>query len=130
MQDQRTYLRIKIKSLAEEAKIIRREEKKPHSDMNEFGYSGHRIGLRCHRTGTVRREARHTLLAYGFIRGRKYRQMEAKCEFPPDWDAVRRMVGKYGLPDPTWKMWWDTSRSERIQMKEDLLKRFDDWKAA
>jgi hypothetical protein len=129
MKDQRAYLKVKIKSLAEEAKIIRKEERKPHSDMNEFGYSPERMGLWVHRTGPVRREARHALLAYGFIRGRKYRRIEAKCEHPPEWKAVRRMVEKYGIPSQTWSTWWHLKKSDWGKLKEELLDRFDKWTA-
>lgn len=126
MQDQRAYLKVKIKSLAEEAKIIRKEEKGPHSDRDEYGHSARQMGLQLHRTGVVRREARHALLAYGFLRGRRYRQMEAKCEFPPDWESVQRMVVKYGLQGYGWKLW---KRGEQEAAKEELLKRFEEWKS-
>lgn len=125
-RDQRAYLKVKIKSLAEEAKIIRKEEKGPHNDRDEYGHSPRQMGLQLHRTGTVRREARHALLAYGFIRGRKYSQMEAKCEFPPDWESVKRMVVKYGLQGYGWKLW---KRGEEEVAKEELLKRFEEWKS-
>ena len=124
MQDQRSYLKVKIKSLAEEARIIRKEERKPHGDMNEYGYSAKRTGLHDHRVGPVRREARHALLAYGFIRGRKYRQMEAKDSSTPDWAAVKRMVVKYGLQGYGWKIW---SRADQKATEEALLKHFDEW---
>ncbi len=128
MRDQRIYLKVKIKSLADEARTIHKEELKPHKDMDECGYSDERRGLWIHRTGPVRREARHALLAYGFIRGRKYRQMEAKCEFEPDWDTVQRLVTKYGLPAKTWQTFWNLSRGERKELEETLLKRFEEWK--
>lgn len=127
MQDNRTYLKVKIKSLAEEAKIIRKEERKPHKDMDEYGYSAERMGLMCHRTGTVRNEARHTLLAYGFIRGRKYRQMEAKCEYEPDWKKVWRMVEKHGVQ----RQWfWRVDSETRQAYKKRRLeqeRRFKEW---
>ncbi len=128
MRDQRIRLKVKIRSLADEARTIRKEERKPHKDMDDVGYSDERRGLWIHRTGLVRREARHALLAYGFIRGRRYRQMEAECEIEPDWRAVQRLVAKYGLPAKTWRISWDLGRGERIQLKEALLKRFKEWK--
>lgn len=96
MQDQRAYLKVKIKSLAEEAKIIRREEQRPRKDMDECGYSPTRTGLREHRVTVVRQASRNALLAYGFIRGRKYRQIEPKAESQPNWEEVKRQVLKYG----------------------------------
>ncbi len=117
MQDQRAYLKVKIKSLAEEARIIRKEERVSQGEKRE--------GLHLHRVGTVRREARHALLAYGFIRGLKYCQMEAKCETPPDWEAVKRMVVKYGLQGYGWKFW---RSGEQAAATEELLKRFEAWR--
>ena len=117
MQDQRTYLKVKIKSLAEEARIIRKEERVSEGEKRE--------GLYLHRIGTVRRAARHTLLAYGFLRGKKYRQMEAKCEVSPKWPEVFKMVVKYGLQDYGWKIW---KRGEHEASKEELQKCFEAWK--
>jgi len=115
-RDQRAYLKVKIKSLAEEARIIRKEERQSKGEKRE--------GLYLHRVGTVRRAARHTLLAYGFLRGREYRQIEAKCETTPMWPEVFKMVAKYGLQDYGWKIW---KRGEQEASKEALLKCFEEW---
>lgn len=87
--DKRVCLKVKIKSLAEEAKIIRKEEKKARS----WSY---KKMLQDHRKGIVREEARHTHLAYGFIRGKSYAKIE-HCRFDnqPNWDKVTKMVNKY-----------------------------------
>lgn len=66
----KTYLKIKIMSLAAEAKIIRREEHRWP------GASDIRCGLHLHRVNNVRGEARASLLAYGFLRGRSYAAVE------------------------------------------------------
>lgn len=87
MLDKRTYLKVKIKSLAEEAKIIRFEERK-----NKVM----RRGLEYHRKTVVRSEARNTLIAYAFIRGIPYSRVESKAKTKPDWEKVRTMVQKYG----------------------------------
>ena len=84
------YLKIKIMSLAAEARIIRAEEKKWP------GEHAARNGLRRHRIHEVRPEARHALLAYGFLRGRDYRALEAKAACAPDWDRVQRLAEKFG----------------------------------
>lgn len=86
--DRREQLRVKVKSLAAEAKIIRREELRTHGALRDELY--------LHRVGVVRREARSAHLAYGFIRGRTYLQLEAKCHKAPSWDDVRRLCKKYG----------------------------------
>lgn len=96
MRDHRVYLKVKIKSLAEEAKIIRKEEQRPHRDTDECGYSAERTGLREHRITVVRSAARHALLAYGFIRGRKYQNIEPEGSSEPNWEEVKRQVLKYG----------------------------------
>lgn len=89
------YLRIKLKSLAAEARIIRREEKR----ANEYRDFDLQNSLTLHRKGTVRSEARATLLAYQYLRGIPYAACEKpnpKKHNPIDMDAVKRMVKKYG----------------------------------
>lgn len=82
MNPQLVYLKVKIKSLAEEAKIIRAMEKKAtkrnwtHVEPRlgyEFKIAN---GLHYHRTHDVRNEARASQLAYGFLRGKKYATLE------------------------------------------------------
>ena len=87
MRDQRVYLKVKLKSLMAEARIIRLEE----SRNKHF-----RTGLALHRRTVVREEARLTGLAYGFLRGRAYDQIE-KSEREPNWDRVKKMIDKYGV---------------------------------
>lgn len=87
----KTYLKIKIKSLAAEARIIRQEEKKWP------GPSELRHSLHFHRIYDVRKESRAALLAYGFLRGRAYRQVEPHGELP-GWIKARavELAAKYG----------------------------------
>jgi hypothetical protein len=84
------YLKIKIMSLAAEARIIRKEERKWP------GPSDARQGLHRHRVIDVRRECRIANLAYGFLRGRSYRALEAKCYEQPNWQRVAELIRKYG----------------------------------
>lgn len=66
-------LRVKIKSLAEEARIIRHEERK----LQREGCSDWAIGsVHAHRVCNVRRESRATQWAYAFMRGVPYRAVE------------------------------------------------------
>jgi len=107
--DHRVFLKVKIKSLAAEARIIRREERR----------SRHREGLHNHRTTAVRKAARSALLAYGFLRGRAYRLMEATCHAKPAWSKVKNLVTQYGVERSD-----DESRMEfakREQEQEDKL---------
>lgn len=89
----KVYLKMKIMSLAAEARIIRAEEKKWPGEHTA------RYGLHEHRIHDVRPEARHALLAYGFLRGRSYRQLEAAAARPPDWERVGQLVEKFGGGD-------------------------------
>lgn len=88
LHDRREMLRVKVKSLAEEARIIRREEQRTYGRLREE--------LHKHRVIDVRREARAANLAYGFIRGRTHEQMEGSRKTEPDWEKVRRLCKKYG----------------------------------
>lgn len=90
----RVYLKIKIKSLAAEARIIRQETKKYPGD------SPTRLSLYQHRTQDVRQESRSACLAYGFLRGRTYAQMEAWCYAGPDWKRIESLITKFGVGDP------------------------------
>lgn len=125
--DERAYLKVKIKSLAEEAKIIRLETK--HAKLGSI-----RLGLYLHRIHVVRPEARHTHLAYGFLRGREYHQIEPKAHTAPNWKKVRKMVEKYGTHS-TWEVHqhtdeWNTHHDYLTHMdkiKKELLSRFDKW---
>lgn len=83
------YLKVKIKSLAVEGTIIRKEE---HKAKKQYRYLkliagkekeyhealGTFWGLRWHRVFDVRTEARAAQWAYGYIRGKRFRQIENK----------------------------------------------------
>lgn len=81
-------MKIKVKSLAAEAKIIRTHERQTTGAQ--------RNSLAEHRRGTVRYEARHSLLAYGYLRGVPYRAMEKSSKTPFNVSKVEHMVKKYG----------------------------------
>lgn len=95
MKTRQRMLKVKIKSLAEEARIIRLEEKrsKPGGQLQ--------CELHRHRVYDVRREQRHSLLAYAFIRGRSLESCERRSEFEPDWNRVKSLVEKFGTTDYT-----------------------------
>lgn len=53
-------------------------------------------GLQRYRTLTLRREARNSLLAYGFLRGKSYAEIESNgCYELPDFNQVKRMAEKF-----------------------------------
>jgi hypothetical protein len=86
--DRREMLRVKIKSLAEEARIIRREEYRTHGEL--------RNELHNHRVLVVRPAARNAHVAYGLIRGRPWERIEPGAKSQPDWKKVKAMCQTYG----------------------------------
>lgn len=92
------YLKVKIMSLAAEARIIRQQTRRFPGDHPA------RIGLYDHRTRDVRNESRSALLAYGFLRGRAYSAMEKSCHVRPDFKRIEELVKKYGTDDPRLRM--------------------------
>ena len=94
------FLKIKLKSLAAEARIIRAQERKTKGKHNDT-----RESLYLHRTKDVRGEARATHVAYGFLRGREYACIEPKSYTQPDWKRVEAMVKKYGVLDEKFAAW-------------------------
>ncbi len=113
--DERTFLKVKIKSLAAESRIIRKETKKASQKSIKDG-------LYLHRIWVVRTEARSTYLAYGFLRGREYNQIERIAHIEPDWKRVLQMVSKYCVHKP-----WYSLGGQAKKDKEVILERFDQW---
>lgn len=81
-------MKIKIKSLAAEAAIIRSEERK-HTGAQ-------RASLHQHRTVDVRREARAALLAYAFLRNKPLHTIERPGSRQPNWAYTFRIAKKFG----------------------------------
>lgn len=129
------YLKIKIKSLAAEATMIHREERRQNPGhrarvrARRFLDEKTRInkavdarsltisqakralrkpsettlktfwGLRHHRQYDVRSESRASHVAYGFLRGLDYKQIEGTAKSSPNWSRVEDLVKKYGEDD-------------------------------
>lgn len=107
---QLTYLRVKVKSLAEEATIIRKEERTvlkrrdwhmvrqgPNDIVDHF--YGIYVRLHTHRVHDVRNEARSSQLAYAFLRGKTYAETEkAKEGNTPNIRRIAEIVRKFGIP--------------------------------
>lgn len=104
------YLKIKIKSLAAEIKMIREAEQKVKQQKNNAKQDIHREEhrgvqhqLKLHRKGMdgnggLRWEIRHSYLAYAFLRNVPYRRLEASVnpDNHPDVDKLQKMVERFG----------------------------------
>ena len=117
----RAFLKIKIKTLAAEARFIRqlakRYEKrilirttidrltnKPHEKWKVVRNNPVRLALHAHRTGDVRIEQRLSLLAYAYMRGVPLIMVDRNTsrlkgnKFVPviDWAVVKNMAKRFG----------------------------------
>jgi hypothetical protein len=121
------YLKIKLMSLAEESKIIRRQEHnlvKRYRKLRSIGKEvsatsdGLLASIHHHRVREVRCEARSAHLAYGYLRETPYRAMEWRCENDnqPDWRRVLDIAKKFGahkLTAETLAAWAEVPAVER-----------------
>lgn len=114
MRSRIRMLKVKVKSLATEAAIIRLEERRSKGVL--------RNSLCEHRRGIVRHEGRHAQLAYGYLRGRSYEQVEPGCKKPFDVAKVKSMVERFGAT-------WDDSEDHKLYMarKKFEVDQFDNW---
>ncbi len=89
MINKRLALKVKVKHLAEEARIIRKEEQRNYGDTRDWLY--------LHRIHGVRPECRATHIAYAFAKGRALREIEKYPEYIPStvWARVAKMVKLY-----------------------------------
>lgn len=117
MLDRRTHLKVKIKSLAAEAKIIRAEERKGGVMVNS---------LHFHRVCDVRREARHSQLAYAFIRGVPYKVVEPNSKNAPNWSYVAKLVEKFGIVYHPARLF--VSYDQLVKLQKEQSERFLRWK--
>ena len=100
-------LRVKMKSLAQESRIIRHEMRRHQRRYRElvelhpegkFNAVLRRIPpLHWHRVDHVRPCARTAHLAYACLRELPYAQVEAYCRptKQPDWDAIRKEAKRF-----------------------------------
>lgn len=125
------YLKVKVKSLAEEARIIRHEE---HAAKRQYRWAkdqqgaeaiyteAHNTfwGLRQHRTYDVRNEARAAHIAYGYLRGLSYAVIETPdVPLNPKSQIFYRvlvLINKYGgkgLKDADLETWMNYEEQQR-----------------
>ena len=106
----KTHLKIKIKSLSEESRIIKKEESKLNEKMKfvvtettskekdiKNKYLWEINELRHHRKEVVGKETRLSLLAYGFLRATPYLKMEntTRLDNKPDFQRVRHIAWNF-----------------------------------
>jgi len=92
-----SYLKVKIKSLAAEARFIKREQERSKTIRRRSKASTPsetEAGLREHRLNVVRPETRAALIAYAIIRGKS--PAEAPDSRPFNTGRVEQLVRKFG----------------------------------
>jgi hypothetical protein len=105
-------LQVKLISLADESRTIRRiEHKLKRAQKNWPKLKAERESLRDHRKDDVASSSRATALAYGFLKGKPYKAIEARRFTDPDWKSIERMVKTYAA------------------VGTDLTKQLEAWKA-
>ncbi len=110
MDERRIHLKIKVKSLVDEARTIRIEANKT-SGMAKWR-------LNHHRTTVVRSYTRLNLLAYGILVGTPYEIMERKCSKAPDFDKVRKIAKNFGATEEMISAWMDDAGAYLTERKE------------
>lgn len=111
MKNRITQLKIKICSLAAEARIIHREEGRCEGTIRHLKATGKiasrldaaardiKLDLAEHRRKVIRPLTRHSQLAYAFLRGVEYHKVEPKVNLaykPIDWAEVQKTVDRFG----------------------------------
>lgn len=131
-----THLKIKLLTLAAESRIIRRDERKALEKARHWKVMDHPEAgpktespflsgrlmekhyrayedLHDHRTGIVRRAARVNHLAYGFLRGRGYAEIEQQTRTEVDLREVWKIVKRFG--DPADHVRWPAWQTAAVQ---------------
>ena len=116
----RGYLQLKLGALAAEARLIRRKERaiakaqkktrtyaalkgiKPEELPGFLDGERALFGITTHRRVKVRREARESGLAYGFLRGNPYNIMERTAYEMPNWKNVESIARRFD--DGDWRV--------------------------
>ncbi len=110
MQERLRHLKIKIQSLTDESRNIRKEARKV-SGMEKWN-------LNHHRTTTVRDASRYNLLAYGLLRGVPYEVIEKKCNEPPSFRAVAKHATQFGGQEADIYLWVEDAKAYLKSNKE------------
>lgn len=104
------YLLTKCISLGLEAKFIKQREYRALKLANEARTKGNYKdfpaqvlyyeklyrGLKEHRCELIRKETRWASIAYGFLCGKKYSEIERISYIQPNWEKIEKLVLRYG----------------------------------
>ena len=85
--------KIKMKTFAAESRVIRQEELRRRGK----NWASEGTPLYFHRIGPLRRTIRENHLAYGFLKGRTYRQLEQHPKTEPNWKNVLKHINNFSL---------------------------------
>jgi hypothetical protein len=107
------HLKIKIQSLVDESRNIRREANKTNG-MSKWK-------LNHHRTAVVRPHARHNLLAYGCLRGIPYSVIEKKCHYAPNFNTVIKHAKKFGGAEESINKWVEDAKKYLTTRTEEKV---------
>ena len=117
------YLKMKPLSLAEETKLISKEEKRwlrkaaeaRRREKDSSKFEEVYTGLNVHKRRELRRESRSAHIAYSFLKGRDYSEIEQKSRTEPDWTRIKRIASKYkdsGISDTELDNWLANAKAE------------------
>lgn len=113
MSAEMTYIRRKEEQWKNRARIARTRLTEMEKSAKVSTYAENAFwSLRCHRM-VMKSEARNTHLAYGFMKGRSYEQMEHICygqlkgygSSEPDWKAIETMIQRFSKDEPYPQNW-------------------------
>lgn len=121
---QRPFIRVKIKSLAEESKIIKDEMSRVSKQLKRAQVDETRgrlqlqlISLDMHRRLKVRHAARHSLLVYALLRGKPYKMLEEKCHEPPSLNSIAKEAQRFGGSHDDIEKWVAEAKAHLLQQK-------------
>lgn len=110
MEERTIHLKVKVMSLAAEARIIRQQVWKAKGMV--------KWRLNEHRTDVVRVHARHNGLAYGILRGVPYSAIEKKCDKKPDFEKVATIAKRFGSDEKMVSAWVEKAEAYLEPPKE------------
>ena len=110
MEERTIHLKVKVMSLAAEARIIRQQARKAKGMV--------KWRLNEHRTDVVRVHARHNGLAYGILRGTPYSAIEKKCDKKPDFEKVATIAKRFGSDEKMVSAWVEKAEAYLEPPKE------------